>query len=146
MLCNWENNFPDAFRILQPRWVRSRAQMATFRCAADRSATFFLATVYIRTFFDMPQNAENLEKSCIFIVFTKNTAFGMLEFVCVGGGGVSATRSLEICTRPNKFQPAILNTAGYCDHVQISSASAKLQISKGFHVCTSPCQPARQEN
>ena len=128
MLCNWGNNFPDVFRMFQPRWVRSRAQMTIFRCVADRFATFSHAAVHIMTSLDMPQNAGNIENP-VFPRFSRKCRFSHTwQFGDTWG----------FCDlREVYFSPGF--ALGVCGiDVKTSRYLTFCRCARGFHVITVP--------
>ena len=98
-----------------------------------------LQPIHLQIF--MTAHVQDTRKSCIFMVYVKILVLACI-CVCVCGGGLGC-RSQDICPRHSQFQSRHselqsatrqLSAARNCDHAKNSSASAKYQIARGFHV------------
>ena len=102
--------------------MRCRVQMITVRCVVDRVATFQQADMHVSA----------CGKLLYFHGFHDNPGFDLCMWEV---SGIRPNRS-RLQSRHDQLQSAYLSAVGNCDRLKTSSASAKCQIARGFHVCT----------
>ena len=126
--------------VLQPQKVLCRCvqnipvQMSTIQNSDD--------DVWVRrgshcNIFPRRYTCQHMWKNPIFPWFHDNPVFDL----CVGGGVLAAglrnsPNHSQLLSRHNQLQSAYLNAVRNCVHMKMWSASAKFQIARDVHVCT----------